>query len=190
MRIIAGQFKGRKLKGPRGTDVRPTGDRLKETLFNILGTSIPDSRFLDVFAGTGAIGLEALSRGVREVVFIESSTEGNRLIRANLELCGVTAGFQLLNYDVFKALRFLSRTGGGFATVFMDPPYEWRPYRDLLEIVFPSGLIAPDGTAVIEHHRKATLPESEPGYHRIRIVQQSDKCLSFYQRGAGSQEPG
>src|SRR5688572_1231507 len=90
VRIIAGQFKGRKLKGPRGTSVRPTGDRLKETLFNILGTSVRDSRFLDVFAGTGAIGLEALSRGACEVVFIESSTEGERLIRANLQLCGIT----------------------------------------------------------------------------------------------------
>lgn len=161
--------------------MRPTGDRLKETLFNILGASIRDSRFLDVFAGTGAIGLEALSRGVREVVFIESSTEGNRLIRTNLQLCGVTAGFQLLNYDVFKALRFLSRTGSGFATVFLDPPYEWRPYRDLLEIVCRSGLMTPNASVVIEHHRKAILPESEPDYRRTRIVQQSDKCLSFYQ---------
>jgi 16S rRNA (guanine(966)-N(2))-methyltransferase RsmD len=160
--------------------VRPTGDRLKESLFNILGPSIRDARFLDVFAGTGAIGLEALSRGANEVVFIESSTAGNRLIRANLQLCGVTAGFQLLNYDVFKALRFLSRTGSGFATVFLDPPYEWRPYRDLLEIVFRSGLTTPNASVVVEHHRKAVLPELEPGYHRTRIVQQSDKCLSFY----------
>ena len=168
--------------------VRPTGDRLKETLFNILGSSVRDSRFLDVFAGTGAIGLEALSRGAREVVFIESSTEGERLIRANLQLCGITAGFQLMSYDVFKALRFLSRTGRGFANVFLDPPYEWRPYRDLLEIVFRSELVTANATVVVEHHRKAILPESEPDYHRTRIVQQSDKCLSFYQER--SREPG
>jgi len=105
MRIISGQFRGRKLRGPRNLSLRPTSDRLKETLFNILARSIRDSVLLDVFAGTGAIGLEALSREAREVVFIESSPAACRLIRHNVDLCGITRGYRIIQSDVFTALR-------------------------------------------------------------------------------------
>ena len=97
MRIISGKFGGRRLKGPRGNEMRPTGDRLKETLFNILGAEIRGAVLLDVFSGTGAIGLEALSRGAREVVFIERDPDGTRLIRSNLELCGINSGFRIIS---------------------------------------------------------------------------------------------
>ncbi len=160
--------------------MRPTGDRLKETLFNILGAEIRGAVLLDVFSGTGAIGLEALSRGAREVVFIERDPDGTRLIRSNLELCGVNSGFRIIQQDVFTALRSLCRSGFRPDAVFLDPPYDWKPYGDLLDIIFKQGLARQDSRIVIEHHRKAALPESGEGYQRIRLVRQGDHCLSFY----------
>ena len=181
MRIMSGKFRGRRLKGPRSMDLRPTGDRLKETLFNIVAPEIAGSRVLDVFAGTGAIGLEALSRGAQQVVFIESGQEALRLIRQNLALCGITEGFRILQGDVFAALRTLAREAFAADLTFLDPPYQWRPYGDLLEILFGTGIARPGSKVVIEHHRKSVMPESEKGFQRVRTVRQGDKCLSFYE---------
>ncbi len=181
MRVITGKFRGRRLKGPEGMDIRPTGDRLKETLFNILGPSVAGSVVLDVFGGAGAIGIEALSRNAREVVFIESADAACRLIRHNLELCGIKTGYRVLRQDVFAALRALARQGFKANIVFFDPPYDFEPYRDLLEITFQRGLVAQPCHVAIEHHRKAAVPESGERYRRSRIVQQGDHWLSFYE---------
>jgi 16S rRNA (guanine966-N2)-methyltransferase len=181
MRVISGKFRGRRLRGPDGLDLRPTGDRLKETLFNILGSNIAGARVLDVFGGTGAIGIEALSRGASEAVFVEIAASAHRLIRKNLELCGMEAGCRILRQDVFMALRFLAREGFKANIVFFDPPYNWKPYGDLLDLVFGKGLLSQPSRVVIEHHRKAAIPESGAGYHRSRIVRQGDHCLSFYE---------
>jgi 16S rRNA (guanine(966)-N(2))-methyltransferase RsmD len=180
MRIISGKFRGRRLKSPRGMDLRPTSDRLKQALFNILGNAVDGAIFLDVFAGTGAIGLEALSRGAREVVFIESSRDSERLLRQNLELCGITVGYRLLQGDVFTQLRRLAREEFQADIVFLDPPYNWGPYRDLVQTLFRTGIASPMSRVVFEHHRKADLPDTGAGFRRVRTVQQSDKCLSFY----------
>jgi 16S rRNA (guanine(966)-N(2))-methyltransferase RsmD len=180
MRVISGKYRGRRLKGPDGTEVRPTGDRLKETLFNILGARVDGAVVLDVFGGTGAIGIEALSRGAREVVFIESTAEGHRLIRRNLDLCEVKSGYQILHQDVFTALRSLARQGFRANIVFLDPPYTWKLYGDLIDIIFKKGLLSHPSQVVIEHHRKADLPESGDGYRRFRVVRQGDHCLTFY----------
>ncbi len=169
------------MTGPRGMDLRPTSDRLKETLFNILSPEITGSRVLDVFAGTGAIGLEALSRGAQQVVFIESSQEAVQLIRQNLALCGITTGFRILPGDVFTSLRTIAREAFEADIIFLDPPYHWEPYRDLLDILFGSGIAQRGSRVVIEHHRKSLLPESGKGFRCVRTVRQSDKCLSFYQ---------
>lgn len=187
MRVISGKFKGRKLKGPQQAGLRPTGDRLKETLFNILGPDIADSVVLDVFAGAGAIGIEALSRGAGEVVFIENGGEGRRLIRENLELCGVGRGYRIIEQDVFMALRTLARRQFRADIVFFDPPYDWKPYRDLLDILFKKELVTGSSRVVIEHHRKADLPDTAEEYVRSRVVRQGDHCLSFYE--ARSRKP-
>ena len=181
MRVISGKFRGRRLKAPLGMEMRPTGDRLKETLFNILGSSVAGAVVLDVFSGTGAIGIEAFSRGAAEVVFIENSPEGNRLIRNNLQLCGVESGYCIVSQDAFKAMRFLARRGFKANIVFFDPPYNWKPYPDLLQITFERGLLLQPSRVVFEHHRKADLPESGDLYQRSRIVQQGNHCLSFYE---------
>src|SRR5512147_706942 len=130
MRVISGKYRGRRLKGPEGMELRPTGDRLKETLFNILGPGIQDGVVLDVFGGTGAIGIEAISRGAREVVFIESSAAAHRLILHNLQTCRIEGGYRILQQDVFAALRFLARQGLKANLAFFDPPYDWKPYQD------------------------------------------------------------
>jgi 16S rRNA (guanine966-N2)-methyltransferase len=181
MRVISGKYRGRRLKGPEGLELRPTGDRLKESLFNILGRDISGAIMLDVFSGTGAIGIEGLSRGAREAVFIENAATGQRLIRKNLELCGIHIGYRILQQDAFTALRFLARQGFKANIVFFDPPYDWKPYSDLLEIVFKKELLMQPSRVVIEHHRKAALPESGDGYRRSRLAGQGDHCLSFYE---------
>jgi 16S rRNA (guanine966-N2)-methyltransferase len=181
MRVISGKLKGRRLKGPEGSALRPTGDRLKESLFSILEPSLAGAAVLDVFSGTGAIGIEALSRGAREVVFIENAEGAARLISKNLQLCRIESGYRIIKLDVFTALRSLARQGFKANIAFFDPPYHWKPYSDLLEIVFTRDLLSPPSLVMIEHHRKALLPEAGEGYARSRIVRQGDHCLSFYQ---------
>ncbi|HYK87384.1 MAG TPA: 16S rRNA (guanine(966)-N(2))-methyltransferase RsmD [Acidobacteriota bacterium] len=180
MRIIAGEFRGRKLTSPRGITIRPTADRLKETLFDILGPGIRGAVLLDAFAGTGSIGLEAISRGARETVFVEVRPDAARLIRQNLELCGVKSGYRILQQEAFSALRLLSREGFSADIVFLDPPYDFKPYADLLEILFDMRLNSGDARIIIEHDRWATLPAAGTRYRRTRVVRQGDHCLSFY----------
>ncbi len=189
MRIISGTLRGRILKGPRGTELRPTGDRLKETLFDVLGCRVAGSVFMDVFAGTGSIGIEAHSRGAKDVLFIESDSEAIRLIRRNLEICGIQSGFRLLPQEAFGALRQLGRQEFSADLLFFDPPYRFTPYRDLLDIVFRMGIASDDSLCIIEHHAKAGVPESGPGYSLLRTIRQSDKQLSFYRRGTKSAAP-
>jgi 16S rRNA (guanine966-N2)-methyltransferase len=184
MRIISGKLRGRILKGPRGMELRPTGDRLKETLFNILGSRIHGAIFMDVFAGTGSIGIEAISRGADEVLFIESNPDAVRLIRNNLESCGIRAGFRLIAQDVFATLRQLGRQEVPADIVFFDPPYRFVPYGDLLDIMFRMNIASGDALCVIEHHAKAEVPEGGPGYRRFRVVKQGDTRLSFFRGDA------
>ncbi|HSW39386.1 MAG TPA: 16S rRNA (guanine(966)-N(2))-methyltransferase RsmD [Acidobacteriota bacterium] len=180
MRVISGKYKGRRLKGPEGAELRPTGDRLKGSLFNILAPCIADAVVLDAFGGSGAIGIEALSRGAREIVFIENSVAGCRLIRKNLDLCGIAKGYAIMQQDIFKAMRFLAREGAAFDILFFDPPYDWNPYADLLDIVFRKGLMSGASQTIIEHRRGALLPETGETYRRVRLLRQGDHCLSFY----------
>jgi 16S rRNA (guanine966-N2)-methyltransferase len=180
MRVISGSYRGRKLKGPDDLGIRPTGDRLKETLFNILGPGVRDATMLDVFSGTGAIGIEALSRGAHEVLFIENSSTAHGLILHNLQLCRIEGGYRILHQDVFMALRLLARQGFNADIAFFDPPYDWKPYEDLLDLTFARELLRRNGRAIIEHHRKAQLPESGKACQRLRVVRQGDHCLSFY----------
>lgn len=180
MRVISGLYKGRRLRGPRGLELRPTSDRLKETLFNILSPGLQGSVFVDVFSGTGSIGIEALSRGAREVVFIECSREGNSLIRQNLDLCGIADGYRLVAQDVFPALRSLGREGFSADTVYLDPPYHWQPHHDLIETLVAASIVGLSSRVVLEHHRKADVPEAGNGFHLARRIRQGDNCLSFY----------
>ena len=171
---------GRRLQSPKGNDLRPTGDRLKETLFNILGQNLTGLVIVDAFSGTGAIGIEALSRGASTVVFIDRSPESSQLIRRNLQICGVTKGYRLMQLDIFKCLRQLGRENFRADIIFLDPPYDWKPYQDLLGLVYNVGLADQNSCVIVEHHAKSRLPESGEGYSRKRIVNQSGHSLSIY----------
>ncbi|MGD0309476.1 MAG: 16S rRNA (guanine(966)-N(2))-methyltransferase RsmD [Acidobacteriota bacterium] len=181
MRIISGRFRGRRLKSPGGLGLRPTSDRLRETLFDILGPGVDGAVVLDVFAGAGGIGLEAISRGAREVVFVESNREAVRLIRDNLSLCGISSDYRILQGDAFSMLRSLAREQFAADITFLDPPYKWGPYRDLIEILFCTGIARIGARVVVEHHGKTALPDAGPSFRCVRTVRQSDKCLSFFQ---------
>jgi len=185
MRVIAGTYKSRILKGLKGLPLRPTSDRLRETLFNVLAPNIAGSRFVDLFAGTGAIGIEALSRGAAEVVFIENHAPAATLIRCNLESLGINSGVTVLAVDALRGLAMLAaRTNSGtpaFNHVFLDPPYAAdEEYSRVLEFLGSADLLAPGGLVVAEHRRNFDLPEDPGALRRFRVLKQGDAALSLY----------
>ena len=187
MRVIAGIYRSRILKSLKGLALRPTSDRLRETLFNVLAPNIVGSRFVDLFAGTGAIGIEALSGGASEVVFVENHAPAATLIRRNLELLGINSGATVLAVDALRGLAMLAaRKNSGtpaFDHVFLDPPYAAaQDYSRVLEFLGSADLLAPGGVAVAEHRRNFDLPEEPGGLRRFRVLKQGDAALSFYRR--------
>ncbi|HET7102237.1 MAG TPA: 16S rRNA (guanine(966)-N(2))-methyltransferase RsmD, partial [Terriglobia bacterium] len=133
MRIISGQRRGQRIQTLKGTQLRPTSDQMRETLFDVLGPSVQDSTFLDAYAGSGAVGLEALSRGAKEVVFVECHRAASNLIRRNLAALKMEDGFYLMNTKVLTAIERLDKEGSSFDFIFLDPPYsEVREYHHVL----------------------------------------------------------
>ncbi|MDE3109088.1 MAG: 16S rRNA (guanine(966)-N(2))-methyltransferase RsmD [Acidobacteriota bacterium] len=187
MRVIAGQFRSRRLKGPGALKIRPTSDRLRETLFNVLGPTVKDSLFFDLYAGTGAIGIEAISRGAREVIFVESHPRSARLIRENLSALGVRNGAEIIEAPVEKGLEKLAARHLLADFIFLDPPYN-RPdeYTETLEFLDGSHLVAPEGIVIVEHERKMDLPEFITRLERTRLLEQGGAALSFYQLAAAA----
>ena len=185
MRIIAGKFRGRKLKSPPSLDTRPTSDRLRETLFNILGPRIEGARFLDLCAGSGAVGIEALSRGAAHVTFVDRSRKMRGLIEANLELCRVPEDeVKVVTADTVEFLRkAVKGKVPAWDIVFFDPPYA-ENYRTVLELfsVNAPELLSDDGIFIVEHHHKTELPDEIGKIKRARILKQGDSALSFYGR--------
>jgi 16S rRNA (guanine966-N2)-methyltransferase len=187
VRVIAGQYRSRPLRSLPGPDVRPTADRLRETLFNVLTAGNPGalqgSVWADLYAGTGAVGIEALSRGARLVHFVESSPAATRLIRENLGSLQVNAGFELMQSDATQALRRLATQGAILDFVFLDPPYsKEKEYRDTLQFLGDSSVLR-DRTVVVAEHQKRFDPGEKLGpLSRYRKLIQGDAALSFYRR--------
>jgi 16S rRNA (guanine966-N2)-methyltransferase len=185
MRIIAGKYRSRVLKSLKGLALRPTSDRLRETLFNVLGPSVVGSRFLDVFAGTGAVGIEALSRSAADVTFIENHAPAAKLIRHNLDSLKITSGYTIFTADSLTALQKLAArhtpSTPPFDFVFVDPPYAAHiDYARTLEFLATANFLAPDALVIIEHHHKFQLPEQFGHLSRTRVLKQGDASLSFY----------
>jgi 16S rRNA (guanine966-N2)-methyltransferase len=185
MRIIAGKYRSRILKSLKGLALRPTSDRLRETLFNVLGPGVVGSRFVDVFAGTGAVGIEALSRSAADVTFIENHPPAAKLIRHNLDSLKITSGVTILNVEVLIALQKLAArhtpSTPFFDFVFVDPPYAAHvDYARTLEFLSSANFLAPDALVIFEHHHKFQLPESSGSLTRTRLLKQGDSALSFY----------
>jgi len=185
MRIIAGTYRSRILKSLKGQALRPTSDRLRETLFNVLGRAAGGSRFIDVFAGTGAVGIEALSRGASEVVFIENHAPAAALIRRNLESLDIRSGAIVLVSDALRGLEKLAarhRPGQqGYDFVFVDPPYAAaEEYAQILRFLGAASFLSRPARVVVEHRRNFELPESSGSLRRARVLRQGDATLTFY----------
>lgn len=181
MRIIAGTLKGRRLRTEDGFAVRPTSDRLRETLFNILMTSIEDASFLDLCAGSGAVGIEAISRGAGHVTFVEQSRKTLRNLVENLNHCKIEDGFTLVQRDVVSAVKQFVAEEQAFDLVFFDPPYASEVYGPVMELFGEQPLLTEDGMLIVEHNSKASMPETVGALRRFREVRQGESSLSFYE---------
>jgi len=187
MRVIAGQYRRRTLRSLPGLEIRPTADRLRETLFNVLCAGDPlalaESTWLDLYAGTGAVGIEALSRGARMVHFVESSKAAAELIAANLKSLGIATGFQIVKVNAGKALLQLEAAGVVADFVFLDPPYSMRDeYAKTLAALAESQLLRERSLVIAEHDKRFDPGEVFVELRRYRILEQGDAALSFYRR--------
>jgi 16S rRNA (guanine966-N2)-methyltransferase len=193
MRVIAGTYRSRLLQAPPGRTVRPTSDRLRERLFNILAPRLPRARVADLFAGTGAIGIEAISRGAAFVLFCEKAPEALDIIQQNVRSLGIRTGFLVAGSSVVATLRKATEP---FDIVFLDPPYEQAAdYGETLRLLAQSAdtLLAPDAIVVAEHQsgrRNKLLPrvdrvpspvvDSYGKLRRYRLIEQGEAALSFF----------
>ena len=186
MRVIAGQYRSRQLKSLPGMDTRPTSDKLRETLFNVLTAGNPEalegSVWIDAFAGTGAVGIEALSRGARSVSFVESSAKATAVIRANLKSLGISEGFEVIEKEAVRALRLLDSQAVRADYVFLDPPYQMKEaYEETLGFLSQSQLLRPGSLVIAEHDKRFDPGETMAALVRTRVLKQGDAALSFYQ---------
>jgi 16S rRNA (guanine(966)-N(2))-methyltransferase RsmD len=177
MRVIAGKFRSRRLQSLPGLDVRPTPDRLRETLFNILAPRMEGSVFVDAYAGTGAVGIEAISRGAKQAIFIERDRRAVETIQANLKSLGIRGEGRIVKGRATLHLASIKAD-----IVFLDPPYPLESeYREAMETLTAN----PPALAIAQHSIRYALPEKFDGLERIRVVRQSDNVLSFYAPASG-----
>jgi 16S rRNA (guanine966-N2)-methyltransferase len=184
MRVIAGTYRSRVLKAPEGLATRPTSDRLRETLFNVLAPRIEGAAFLDLYAGSGAVGIEALSRGAARVEFVEKSAAALAVLRENLQKLGLRSTVRVHAVSASQFLR-TGRSSGRelYDVIFLDPPYDAdQEYAETLGLLGAAsqGLLAEDAVAVAEHRRKERLEDRYGALTRTRLLEQGDAALSFY----------
>lgn len=186
MRIIAGMAKGRRLKTPKGLQTRPTSDRVRESLFNILGSRIIDRPFLDLFAGSGVLGIEALSRGAARCVFMEKQPRNVRLIRENLAIAGLAEVGQVYTMDVLRGIPVLGRKGEAFSVITLDPPYGSPIAQRTVDDLVQWNLCLAGGLIIIEHSSKDLIEISEDkGFDLWRRESYGGTSLSFFVRRGG-----
>lgn len=183
MRVIAGTLKGRRLATPDWPGLRPTSDKLRETLFNVLGPLVAGARVLDAYAGTGAVGIEALSRGAAHVTFVESDRRAAELVQANLRHCGLKEGYAIIRVDFAGAAPRLDSTltdgpTAPFDIIFLDPPYG---ATGMISALGTAADLASPGTLVVIEHARRDAPPAEAGKLRLtRDVTSGDSGLAFY----------
>ncbi len=183
MRVIAGVHRGRRLCGPRTSALRPTSDRVREALFSILGNRLPHSRFLDLYAGTGAVGIEAVSRGADYVSSVESNRDALKLLKQNVDLCKIGDGLAVRSQTVQEFLNHPDQWNGPYDIVFTDPPYaEASELSSLLVGPKTDGLFASDAWLVVEHASKTDLPMLLGCTKFVRRYRYGDTALSLYVR--------
>src|SRR4030042_1216009 len=179
MRIISGTSEGRKLATPKSQAIRPTSDRVKESIFNILGKEVEGKVVLDLFAGTGNLGIEALSRGAKKALFVEKGRQALRLIQRNLFQFGMKGQSEILPKDVSRAIGILKQRGESFDLILMDPPYEKGLIQKTLLKLHAYKIYHEDSILVIEHDRREPIPEKIEEWTLIRQRRVGDTMISF-----------
>ncbi len=182
MRIIAGTAKNKRIKCRKGTDTRPTLDRVKEALFSKIQPYIEDSRILDLFSGTGNIALEAVSRGAKKAVMIEKDQEALRVIIENVNSLGFEDKCRAYKNEVFRAVEILGRKREKFDIIFMDPPYKENLCAEVLKAIEKNGIMAENGMIICEHHLSERLDQEIGEYKKVDEKSYGKKTLTFYTR--------
>ena len=184
LRIIAGTAGGLRLTCPKGADIRPTADRVRESVFNILADAVSDARVLDLFAGTGAFAIEALSRGAVEAVFVESHRPAAQVIRENAERCGFASQAQIITAPVSRGLAQLRRRAEPFALIFADPPYDREAARAVMErLAQMPQLLAEGGVLILQRSRHEEVGEQIGDFRRMKQARFGETLLDYYQVG-------
>lgn len=178
MRVIGGKFRSRRLKFPRTKEIRPATDRLKETIFDILGQDLSGLDVLDLYAGMGSLGIEALSRGARHVTFVDHLSLGVRYIRENLQSLGLIQQAEILKMEAHEAIPYLSNQGRIYQVAFIDPPYNKGLVKKTLLGLEQFDILAPQATIAIEHARQEE-PPSMTRFVLTRTNRYGITCLSF-----------
>ncbi|MDD2503915.1 MAG: 16S rRNA (guanine(966)-N(2))-methyltransferase RsmD [Clostridia bacterium] len=182
LRIISGERKGRVIKTIEGTNTRPTSDRVKESLFNTLMFKLPGSSILDLFSGTGNLGLESLSRGAAEVVFVEKNSSALHILRYNLKSLEYWESAQVLPYDVKQAVKLLSKQAKTFDIVFMDPPYDKAMEVPVITALDEADLLKENGIIAAEHLFQSQLPQNIGSFIRYDLRKYRNTAISFYRK--------
>jgi len=187
LRVIGGTAKGRHLRFPSNRKIRPTSSKVRESVFNILTPYVKNAMFLDLFAGSGAVGIEALSRGASFAVFVESSSRCLSILKVNLELCGFSDRAEIYPADVMSFLSTHKQPTPGYDIVFVDPPYRYREWEGLLSKIIYGGIISNSGLLIVEHSSRIALPLIGKGPHKV--YRYGDTALSvFHIRGHGREQ--
>jgi len=181
MRIGGGELRGRKLVAPKGLETRPTSARLKKSLFDVVGSELEGARVLDLYAGAGALGIEALSRGAVSAVFVDRVRRAGDAIARNVRELGIEDRADVWVMDALRALSKLSSSAATFEVVFADPPYASSDLSDVLTAC-GSAIVEPDGLVVVEHHHKRQLDESYGSLSRVRTLKSGESCFTLYRR--------
>lgn len=180
MRVISGKARGLKLDTPKNQDVRPTTDRVKESLFNIINSYIIDSNILDLFAGTGSLGIECLSRGAKNCVFVDKSKDSINIVKSNVKKARVENESTILNVDFKDALKRLSTQNQKFDVIFMDPPYYENMFIECLKIIDKFDLLDENGIIVVEHDTKDLFEDKIGRFNKSREKKYGNTTLTFY----------
>ncbi|MFZ5352616.1 MAG: 16S rRNA (guanine(966)-N(2))-methyltransferase RsmD [Bacillota bacterium] len=180
MRIIAGEYRGRKLESFEGMDIRPTSDRVKESLFNIIGNKVVGSCFLDLFGGTGSVGIEAYSRGAEKVVFVDSSIKSIKLLKTNLQHLKIIDEVEIYNTDYNTAVKKLGDNGRSFDIIFVDPPYNKGIAQNSLHLIDAADILHKDGIIVVEHEANEVMPEATGRIVKVKEKKYGSTKLSVY----------
>lgn len=187
MRVVSGDLKGRILKAVPGTTTRPTTDKVKESLFNMIGPYFTGGLGLDLFAGSGGLGIEALSRGLEKVIFVDREGKAIQIINENLKYCGLEEKAEVYRNDAGRALKAIQKRGLSFNCIFLDPPYKKQQLVKLLEMIESETLIHEDGLIVCEHASDIQLPESVGRLTKTRNERYGIIAITLYKLGVQSE---